>query len=74
MTTQDDMDELRADIEELRSEIGGCEDSGAAEEVFNKVDIEIRYLWADVQTHQAEIEDLREIVEALQEDVSRLTR
>jgi hypothetical protein len=67
MTIKDSIDELRDDIDELRGFIESESGSGesAAEDVVNKVDIEMHYLWEAMTERGAAIEELREEIDKL---------
>lgn len=64
---------LKDEIEELREEINSCERYGAAEEaaqkVFHKVDIEIRYLWEAVERLGDALASVQQAIEELREGI-----
>jgi hypothetical protein len=60
MTIKDAIEELQADVEELRAAFACNRGEKTADEAFEMVDLEIRYIWAAISDIAAAIGDLSE--------------
>jgi len=60
MTPKDDIEELQADVEELRAANACNCGEKTADEFFEMVDLEKRYIWAAISDIAAAIGDLSE--------------